>query len=424
MGNVRWDALRGGGIGKAILAGIATGMGLLSNFILVPTLLFQAGMEFTGAYTALVAVSIAGTLLIGRVTGQPLVLAPGIPLASWLIYGEIVSNGASWQAVLGASFLASVMGLLLLLSPLRSLVTEAVPGILRQGMVCAVGLMLILQGLMQGRLLVGSPFSVTMLGNLADPVVYLTLIGLCITFALMVNEVPGALAVGTLSVATIALLEGFWVIPDAPFLQPEGLDRVALQLDLGEGALLPDILFPMLLFTLMESTGTLQALHGACPDQVDPPSRATLLCVLGAGIFGALLGSIPSRVAPESAAGLTVGCGRGIAYGTVLFLLVLLFCEPLAREAASFGAIAAPAMVGAGFFMLRSMKGQVFGDGADLASFLCLVILMPLSHDVVTALGAALMAHALLKVFCGKGGELSGGGISLALCFALYFFWG
>ena len=424
MEEFRGKVLPKGEFGKEIAAGFVNGMGLISSIVVVPTLLFQSGMDFTGAYTAFLVTAVCGTLLAGRVTGQPMVLVPGIPLALWLVYGEIVSRGIAWQSVLGAAFLASVVGVLLLVSPLRTAVMDAVPEVLRQAMVSAVGLLLVMQGLMQGRLLVGSPFSVTMLGNLSDPVAYLSLVGIGIIFVLLVNGVPYALAVGTLSVAAIAFLQGFWVIPDAPFLVPEGLNKTVLQLDLGEGFLWPGIWLPMLLFVLMESIGTLQAFHGACPEQMDPPSRRALLCILGMGALGAFLGSLPSRIAPESVAGMTLGGCRRAAYGTVLFLLLMLFCEPLAKEAASFGAIAAPAMMGAGFFMLRSLKGWVRGDAADLASALCLVVLVPLSRDVAAGLGISLIAHVLLKLFCGKCAELCRGECLMAIFFAMYFFFG
>ena len=83
---------RKGGAGREILAGLANALTLLSGLVVVPSLLFQAGMDFTGAYTACMLMTLAGTLLMGRLTGQPLVLAPGIAMASWLVYAQIGSQ--------------------------------------------------------------------------------------------------------------------------------------------------------------------------------------------------------------------------------------------------------------------------------------------------------------------------------------------
>ncbi len=412
---------RKGGAGREILAGLANALTLLSGLVAVPSLLFQSGMDFTGAYTACMLMSIVGTLLMGRLTGQPLVLAPGIAMAGWLVYGEIISHGIRWQSVLGASFWASVLGCLLMLSPLRKIVAGAVPKPLRRAMIAGLGLMLILQGMIQGRLLVGSPFSVTMLGNLSDPVAYLSLTGIFVTAVLLANGVSGALAVGTLATAAIAWVQGFWVIPSAPFLLPEGMDLVALQMDMEDGASLPGVVLSILLVVLMESLGTLQAMHGAYPERVQASGKA-LFCLMGAGAAGALLGSLPPRPAPESVAGMTAGGRREwTSYATAFFLFLLLFCAPVLKEMASFGAISVPAMAGAGISLLRPARNFLDGDAADRAASLCLAFLMPLSHDIVVSMGIALLAHVALKAFCGNFSALFSAEGCAAACFGLYF---
>ena len=423
MGTRVREFLRDGGVGREVLAGLLNALTLLPGVIVVPSMLFQAGMDFTGAYTSLLLVSMAGTVLVGRMAGSPVVLVPGIAVASWLVYGEIISCGQSWQAVLGASFLAAVLGTAFLLSPLRKVFLEAVPAALRSSLSGALGLMLVFQGLVQGRLITGSPMDVVMPGNLSDPVAYLSLLGLCIVFALLVNGIPGALAIGTLVTAIVALLQGFWEFPRAPFLLPEGLDRTVLQMDVSGGLSLPGVVFPLMLVTLVESLGTTQALCHAYPERVPQPSRKLLLCVLGTGMAGALLGSLPPRPAAESAAGLCAGGRKGWAsYGTALFFLPMLFCEPVIREMASFGAITAPAMVGAGFLMLSRMKKVSDGDMADAAASWCLFLLLPLSHDVAVGLGCALIAHVALKCLCGKSAEVPRPEACMAAVFFAYFF--
>ncbi|MBQ1913863.1 MAG: NCS2 family permease [Selenomonadaceae bacterium] len=421
MGEFGKDAFRSNGLGREVLAGGVNALTLLSCIIVVPSLLFQAGMDFTGAYTAFMLVSLLGTLLIGRLTGSPLVIVPGIAVASWLVYGEIISHGHSWQAVLGVSFLASCIGVALLLSPLGKILLDAVPEVLRRSLMGGLGFMLVLQGLIQGRLLTGSPFDVMMFGNLSDPVAYLSLIGIFIVLALMVNEVSGALAIGTLSTAIIAWVQGFWEIPSAPFLLPEGLDKTVLQLDMAEGILMPEVLFSLLVLVLVESLGVEQGLYAAFPDEVRP-SKKLLFGILGTGAAGALLGSLPPRLALESAAGIAVGGRRGwTSYATAFFLFLLLFCEPLAKAMASFGAITAPAITGAGFLMLWRMKELWTGDMADAAASCCLFLLMPLFHDVAAGIGGAIVMHVALKSLGGKRREVTNAEVCMAALFVVYF---
>lgn len=409
-----------GTAGRELLAGFSNALALLSGFLVIPSLLFRGGMDFTGAYTACILGALAGTLLLGRLAARPLVAVPGAAMAGWLVYVEIISHGIRWQAILGASFLASFLGFLLLLSPLRRRMAEAVPGVLRRAMACGLGVLLILEGLMRGRLLVGSPFSVTMLGSLLDPVAYLSLAGILLTLVLLLRDVPGALAIGTLATAAASYAQGFWVIPDAPFLLPEGLDLVAFQLDVGEGILLPEIFLSILLVVLAESWGTVQAIHGAQGTE-ETPSRRGLLAVMGGGMLGTLLGSLPLRIAPESAAGIASGGRSGwTSYGTAIFLLPFLFCEPVMREMTTFEAIAVPILVGTGFSLLRSLGNPLEGDGADRAASLCLILIMPLAHDVVTGMGVSLILHVLLKAFQGNFSVFRSAEAGAAAMFAFY----
>ncbi len=409
---------------RETVAGWVNAMTLLSGFVAIPSLLFQAGMDFTGAYVSCVLVSILGTLSAGFTTGQPWVLAPGVALSSWIVCVEILSRGERWQGILGAAFLAAILGSLLLLTPLRSIFMEAIPICLRRALMGGVGLLLVVQGLIQGRLLVGSPFDVMMLGNLMDPVAYLSLCGIFVTFVLMANGIALSLAWGTLVTAAVAWIQGFWEIPDAPFLLPEGLEKVALQMDVSEGLLLPEVIISFLLLLLMESAGTFQALRGECPEEGSPPRRL-FFGILGAGALGSLLGSLPPRLAAESAAGIASGGCRGwTSYATAFFLGLMLFCEPLAKEMASFGAIAAPGMVGAGFWMLWRMGDAFYGDMADVAASWCLLLALPFSHDVGTGLGISLIAHVALKCFSGNPAAVSGGEMGMAAFFAAYFFCG
>lgn len=300
---------------------------------------------------------------------------------------------------------------------------ESIPPCLCNVLPGGLGLLLMVQGLIQGRLLVGSPFDVMMLGNLSDPVAYLSLWGIFASFVLMVNGISCSLAAGTLATAFVAWCQGFWEIPGAPFLLPEGFEKVAFQLDVSKGFLLPDLIAAFLVLLLVESAGTFQALQEASGKE--PPSRKLFLGILGTGALGSLLGSLPPRLAAESAVGVATGGRRGwTSYATVFFLVLMLFCEPLAKEMASFGAIAAPGLVGAGFWMLWRMENVFQGDMADAAASWCLFLALPFSHDVGTGLGMALITHVVLKCFSGSSAAISGGEKGMAVFFAAYFLHG
>ena len=150
---------------------------------------------------------------------------------------------------------------MLLVTKFRGCLAEAVPGHLQELLPAAVGLMLIFLGLMQGRLLVGAPIGMVMPGNLADPVAFYALTGIVLTLALLVWKKPFAIPLGMLLTAVFSLAEGFWVLPAAPFLLPEGLDKVALQLDLEKGLAMPDVILALLVFQILTVNGMRMALR-------------------------------------------------------------------------------------------------------------------------------------------------------------------
>lgn len=93
-----------------------------------------------------------------------------------------------------------------------------------------MGLLLIFQGAYQGHLLLQSPTGLLQLGSLSDPVAYLSLTGLIAMLALMAVKNRLAVFGGVFVTGLLAFIGGFWVLPDAPFFLPEGLDKTGFQL--------------------------------------------------------------------------------------------------------------------------------------------------------------------------------------------------
>ena len=380
---------------QEIMTGLAVGFGMVPGLVVIPALLMRTGMDFTGAYTACVLMSLTATLLFGAWLRLPLAASCSPALTGWLVYIVILSHGNSWQAVLGASFFASA-GALLLATKFRGCLAEAVPGHLREFLPAAVGLMLIFFGLVQGRLLVGAPIGLVMPGNLADPVAFYALIGIVLTLALLVWEKPFAIPLGMLLTAVLSFAEGFWVLPAAPFLLPEGLDRVALQLDLEKGLAMPDVILTLLIFQVLTMEGMRIALRHRRGREI-----ASVVC--GAGVVGAWLGAFPPVIAQESAIAKAVEAKSGrVAWIVAAVLGGLLFCEPAMAAFASFPAITAPALVGAGYLLLRQMKYAGSVDPAEMVSGVVLLLLLPLSQDFVLGIGLAVIAYVLLRLFQGQ----------------------
>ena len=218
---------------QEMLPGFLTAASLAASLLLVPTLLGQAGAPFMGIYTASVLMAIAGTLVFARL-GLPVAAAPGAALTSWLVAVVMLAHGVSWQMVL---FLGAVVSLLMtaalafvVCSHRRGRLAglaQLFPPCIADGLQGAVGLMLLVQGLYQGHLLMSSPVAPVQLGNMADPVAYLSLVGIIAMLALMAVGARWAVFGGVLVSAVLAFIGGFWVLPDALFSCQRGLTAPA-----------------------------------------------------------------------------------------------------------------------------------------------------------------------------------------------------
>lgn len=399
---------------QEILAGFAMGLALVPGLIVIPSILSRTGMDFAGAYTACVLTSIIGTLLLALAARIPMAAVPHVSIVGWLAYVVVISHGYSWQVVLGASFLASILCLLLTLAfrekDWRSFIPEHLGKVLPLGL----GLMLVLIGLRQGHLLVPAPTGFFSVGDLTDPVAYHSLVGILVTAALFVCRVPSAVLWGMLLVAVISLGEGFWVLPAAPFLQPE-LGKTALQLDVAGALELPETVFSLTILGIVLTQGVTVGLgHGG--------DRKTAGILFGANVFGSLLGSFPLAPSLESAVGTGTGGRTGktalIAAGV---LGVLLFCEPFFAALASYGAITAPALVLSGCMLARHIEFSAGCELSKLLSACALCVLMPITQSIAVGLGMSVVLYVFLTLWEGRCRQLPTGILVMAAMFLLLF---
>ena len=141
---------------------------LLATLVVVPNLLAQLGMPFTGAYTACIVTMLLGMLALAWLR-IPLLAAPDMALAGWLVYLVGISQGLSWQQLLGIGAFVSVAGAVLFQTAFGRCIPQSLPRIIWQALPVGIGGMLVLMGLTQGHLILPSAYGFAMLGNFQDP---------------------------------------------------------------------------------------------------------------------------------------------------------------------------------------------------------------------------------------------------------------
>ena len=402
---------------RAVLSGALAALPAGLMAALAAELAAEAGAYFPAVYALTLALCLAGTALLAR-RGLPLVLAPDLGTACWLIYLIVISHGVTLPLLYACLAAAAALVWLLLRCGAAGRALSAFPPCLRAALPLSLGLLLFLWGAEQGRLLLASPLHLVMLGDFADPLAYFTLLGLLALLGLRALRLPPLAAVlgAFLVTALLSLAEGFWIVPPAPFYLPEGLDRAAglfLRAGEGEAALAgAAAAFPWLVAVLLlTSWGTIAALFprlgrgdGAASGGVSVASekaglRGVLSVLAAVNVLAALAGVLPLMASRLSALAGREGARRPRAFacGACATFALLLFAAPLARELVSFPAALALLALAAGLSLLRRARLPRLRLVEERAAVLSLVLIVPLTYDIALGLSLSLIAYVLLR---------------------------
>lgn len=389
--------------------------------VLTASLLARTGMPFTAAYPCGIVACVIGTLMASR-GGRTLIALPSPSITAWLVYEEIIARGIAWQELLGIAAVVSFSGALLTRTKYAAALQASLPPIIRTGLIFGLGLTMLITAALYARILLPSPWALTMGGSLSDPLTYYTLIGVLLVLLLHAMRVRFALPLGMGIVTALTWAEGFWEIPAAPFLQPDILTTAFVLTAPDAGDFLSAAALGLtLLFTLaVESTVVLSARTDAEDLRTEQGTLSRLFAVSG---FSALIGSLPLSIAPISAVlpareGAPYLCGIPLtAWIFSLFLFLLLPCAPLLQAVSEFPVAPAVALAVLGLMLLlRALavlsslhEPLTLRESAVIAAFLLA------AYDIKTGLTAALLTWMLLTAVCGERCRIARGTWELAM---------
>ncbi|EKD9043238.1 NCS2 family permease, partial [Vibrio parahaemolyticus] len=229
--------------------------------------------------------------------------------------------------------------------------------------------------------------------------------------ALVHRGVKGAVMIAILGVTALGLLFGD-VQWNGVMSTPPSIAPTFLQLDfsgLFEVGMI-SVVFAFLFVDLFDTAGTLVGVSqkaGLTDENGNIPRlNKALLADSTATSVGALLGTSNTTSYIESVSGVAAGGRTGLTAVVVgvLFLLALLF-SPLA------GMIPAYATSGALFYVaILMLSGLVSIDWRDLTEASPVVVtclVMPLTFSIAEGITLGFIAYAAIKLFSGKGRDVS-----------------
>lgn len=389
---------------RDIFTGVTMAVSALVAFAASASMLSMAGMDFAACFTASVLLALVGTLwLIWR--GQAVVLAPSLTVTGYLVFIAAISHGLGWQVVLGISFLAAFLGFILWQLGERFF-HQGLPQIFSWGITLSLAVFLICLGLKLGRMIITSPWQVTMLGDMDDPLFYWSMIGILLTLIMLAGKRNGALFVGMAVTGLATFVEGFWIIPAAPFFAPEGLDKVAGMLSFGVAEQETGFFWS----TVISLVVMLSAIHAGTWTALAKGNSlsAGVKSLLAFNALGALSGTTPLVISPATVVAREAAKPKRAGFVAAGVLGVAWFCEPIIAAIADFPAMVVPVLVGGGLLMLlETLQDCPLSSREDirrreLLSVLVMVLLLPLTGDFAVSSAVAFLVYLLGMSVSGK----------------------
>ncbi|GAA5647285.1 MULTISPECIES: NCS2 family permease [Vibrio] len=394
-----------------IIAGMTTFLTMAYIIFVNPSILTATGMDHGAVFVATCLAAAIGCFIMGFVANYPIAQAPGMGLNAFFTYSVVLGMGYTWQVALAAVFMSGVLFILLSLFRIREWIINSIPLSLRTGISAGIGLFLAFIALKNAGIVVDNPATLVSLGEITSLHAVLGAIGFFLTIALVHRGIKGAVMIAILAVTGLGLVFGDvqWggVMSTPPSIAP-----TFMQLDFSsvfEVGMI-SVVFAFLFVDLFDTAGTLVGVATKAEligkDGKIPRLNKALLADSTATSVGALLGTSNTTSYIESVSGVAAGGRTGLTAVVVgiLFLLALFF-SPLA------GMIPAYATSGALFYvailMLSGLVGIDWRDLTEAAPVVVTCLLMPLTFSIAEGISMGFIAYAAIKLFSGKGRDVS-----------------
>jgi len=414
---------------REILAGLTTFLTMAYILAVNPGMLGSIGKGMTpgAVFTATAIASAIATLFMAFLAKLPVALAPGMGLNAFFTYTVVLGMGYSWQLALTAVFLEGLFFIILSAFNVREAIVAAIPANLKKAVAVGIGLFIALIGFSNSRIIVGGGGTILGLGNLADPGVFLAIIGLIIIIILHSLKVPGAILIGILATTVISIPMGITVIPDG--WKPFSLPVAPLLFKFEFHNILTfkffTVFFTFLFVDIFDTVGTLVGVTtqaGLVDKNGNIPrlKQAFLSDAVGT-VAGAALGTSTVTSYVESTAGVAAGGRTGLtALSTgVLFLLALLFSPVFLLIP---GAATAPALIFVGFLMMAPVVEINFKDPTEGIPAFLAIVMMPFAYSIAEGIVYGVLSYVVLKVATRRFKEINVVTWLLFIVFLLRFF--
>ena len=230
-------------VSKELIAGLTTFMAMSYVIFVIPSILSATGMDYNAVYGATILASVLGTLVIGFFANVPYAQSAGIGLASLFTYTICGTLGFTWQEALAMIFICSIINLTITLTSIRKKIIESIPESLQEAITVGIGLFIAYIGLTNAGIIsfgasdIINGFAVDVVpqvSNFSNKSVLLALIGLIITIILVVKKIKGSYIISIILTTIIGLPLGVTSLPDfSNYSVLPNISKTFMQMDIA-----------------------------------------------------------------------------------------------------------------------------------------------------------------------------------------------
>lgn len=410
---------------KEIIGGLTTFFTMAYILAVNPAILAETGMDPGALFTTTALSAIVATLMMAIYAKLPFVLAPGMGLNAFFAYTIVLLMGYTWQFALTAVFLEGLLFILFTITGLRQKLVDTVPSVMHHAISAGIGLFLAFLGLKSGGLIVDNAATLITLGDLNNPSVALTVIGLILTSILLVKKVSGAFLIGILLTALIGIPLGVTSFNGITSLPPS-IRPIFLQFQWHEVLSIDMFICVItLLFTdMFDTIGTIIGVSqraGMVDEQgrIRNMNKAFMADAVGTTL-GAALGSSTVTTFVESASGISAGGRSGLtAFTAAICFAFALFFAPLFMMIPP--QATASVLVLVGLMMTAGISRIDFTNyRTAVPCFIC-VIMMPFTNSIANGILLGFLTYVTIALGCGKWKDLGLMSYAIALLALLKF---
>lgn len=446
-------------VGKEILGGLITFVAMSYILPLNASILSDMGMNQSGVFAMTALVSFLVTMIMALVANYPIALSTGMGLNAYIVY-TVAHNQSypfTWPQAMILLTISGIIFFILSITPIRKWIVEAIPKPLQSIISASLGLFIAFVGLKNSGIVSSDPSTFITLGSFANPAVLIAIIGIFVTFILMIckNKTLSSLAIpiGVVLCALIGIVFttiSYYQNPDSlssllqdsnlpilPWIAAKGDPNIKFGLSgvkdvvffgtLSDGyvkgtfgndilAVLKNPMSYVAIFSLsfikiFDSTATLVAVgnstnvideNGKMPNY----SRAVIADATGTLICGPMGTSTITPFA-ESSVGIGAGARTGLASViTAVLFLASAFIYPVFSIFTA-GSVTAPALMCVGGLIFISNIKQVSMKDLPLAvTTFASIIFTLLTYSISNGIGMGIIAYCISKLVSKKGKEV------------------